>query len=193
MIVRTGIPPACRNQAAALYWEAFGTKLQLPLGPDPRALTFINRVMALDHGICALDEDGDLLGVVGFKTPQGALVGGNYHDLRKVYGWVSAMVRITILAALERDVENRCFLVDGIFVAPAARGRGIGTALLHAAFAEATRRGYHHVRLDVIDTNQRARALYQREGFEPVKTMHIGWRRLIFGFRSATAMVRPLT
>ena len=192
MIIRTGIPQEYRAETATLYWEAFGPKLGLALGPKPRALAFIRRVIALDHGICALDRDGALLGVVGFKTPKGALVGGNFQDMRKTYGWISATLRSAVLAVLERDVENKCFLMDGLFVAPDARGRGVGTALLYAIFDEAKKRGYDHIRLDVIDTNPRARALYLRMGFQPVKTMHIGWLRVIFGFRSATAMVRPL-
>ena len=48
---------------------------------------------------------------------------------------------------------------------PAARGQGVGTALLKAIIAEGRRRGYAEVRLDVIDTNPRATALYERIGF----------------------------
>ena len=79
--------------------------------------------------------------------------------------------------------------MDGIFVEPAARGRGVGTLLLQAIANEAAQRGYAEVRLDVIDTNDRARALYERRGFRPVKTNSTGLLRHVFGFRSATTMV----
>lgn len=192
MKITTGIPDRNRGEAAALYWEAFGEKLGFVMGPKYRALTFITDVLRPDHGICAHDEDGRLLGVAGFKTSQGALVGGDFTDLRKVYGWVGASIRALLLAALERDTENQRFLMDGIFVAQEARGRGVGTALLDAIAAEARQRGYKQVRLDVIDTNPRARALYLHEGFKEVETRQMGLLRHIFGFNAATTMVRDV-
>lgn len=192
MKIITGIPDANRGEAAALYWDAFGEKLGFTLGPKYRALAFITRVLRADHGICAFGDDGRLLGVAGFKTSQGALVGGDFRDMRKIYGWVGSSIRVLLLAALERDVENERFLMDGIFVAQEARGKGVGTALLKAVYAEAKKRGYHQVRLDVIDTNPRARALYLHEGFEEVETRQIGVMRHIFGFNAATTMVREV-
>jgi ribosomal protein S18 acetylase RimI-like enzyme len=190
MKITVGIPQANRAEAAALYWEAFGEKLGFTLGPKYRALTFITSVLRGDHGICAHDEHGRLIGVAGFKTAHGALVGGEFTDLRRVYGWVGASIRCLLLAALERDTENERFLMDGIFVAAEARGRGVGTALLDAVCAEAKQRGYRQVRLDVIDTNPRARALYLHEGFEEVATHKLGFLRHAFGFSAATTMVR---
>ncbi|MDX8346695.1 GNAT family N-acetyltransferase [Cognatiyoonia sp. IB215446] len=192
MKITTGIPEANRAEVAALYWEAFGEKLGFVLGPKYRALIFITSVLRGDHGICAHDERGRLLGVAGFKTAQGALVGGDFTDLRRVYGWVGASIRILLLAALERDTENERFLMDGIFVAPEARGRGVGTALIDAICKEAKQRGYRQVRLDVIDTNPRARALYLHEGFEEVATHHLGVLRHIFGFSASTTMIREV-
>lgn len=190
MIITTGIPDANRNEAAALYWEAFGEKLGFVLGPKYRALMFITSVLRSDHGICAFDDEGRVLGVAGFKTAHGALVGGDFHALRRVYGWVGASIRIMLLAALEKDTDNERFVMDGIFVAPEARGKGVGTALLNAVAAEARKRGYRQVRLDVVDSNPRARALYLHEGFTEVSTRSIGIMRHIFGFSSATTMVR---
>ena len=192
MKITTGIPPENRDEAAALYWEAFGEKLGLILGPKDRALAFVNSVLRPDHGICAHDETGQLLGIAGFKTAKGALVGGEFRDLVRIYGWISAFVRSLLLAALERDVENERFLMDGIFVAKAARGQGVGTALLDAVAAEAKSRGYTQVRLDVVDTNPRAKALYRHVGFKEVKTVKTGLFKYIVRFGAATTMVRDL-
>ncbi|MFQ1702462.1 GNAT family N-acetyltransferase [Loktanella agnita] len=192
MKITIGIPSADRSEAAALYWDAFGEKLGFVLGPKYRALIYISAVLRSDHGICAHDENGRLLGIAGYKTSQGALVGGTFTDMRRVYGWVGAAIRCLLLSALENDTENDRFLMDGLFVAPEARGKGVGTALLDAVAAEAKRRGYHQVRLDVIDTNPRARALYKHEGFQELDTHSIGIMRHIFGFSAATTMVRDV-
>lgn len=187
--IEHGFEDCDRAQIAALYWEAFGAKLGRAMGPRAKALAFFERALNPDHAICARGDDGALLGVAGFKTMDGALVGGTVGDMARVYGWIGAAWRVALLAALERDTENVRFLMDGIFVAPEARGHGVGTELLAAVAAEARRRGYAEVRLDVVDGNDRARALYEREGFRAVATQSTGLLHHIFGFRSATTMV----
>lgn len=186
--IARGFAPADRAAVAALYWEAFGAKLGRVLGPDARALRFVEAALSPAHAICAY-EDGALLGVAGFKDREGALVGGEMADMARVYGRAGALWRAGLLALLARDVENRRFLLDGLFVAPRARGRGVGSALLDAVAAEARARGFREVRLDVVDENPRARALYERHGFRAVARHRTGLLRPVFGFRAATAMV----
>lgn len=192
MIITKGFPDSDRPRIAALYWEAFGAKLGRTMGPKPKALKFFEAVLHPPHALCARDADGRLLGVAGFKTNQGALVGGTFGDMARVYGWIGAAWRVALLQALERDTENARFLMDGIFVAPAARGRGVGSQLLQAIADEAAARGYAEVRLDVIDTNDRARALYERRGFRAIRTHSTGLLHHVFGFRSATTMILQL-
>ncbi len=55
-----------------------------------------------------------------------------------------------------------------VAVLPAARGAGVGAALLGAAIAEAARRGAGRMFLEVAEGNAAARALYDRHGFAPV-------------------------
>ena len=177
------------GKIAVLYWEAFGPKRNIFMGPDYRGIAFVNDVLDPTHALCARDDDGHLLGVAGFKTHDGALVGGKARDMAKHYGWVSSLWRIGLISLLERDTENARFLMDGIFVSNRARGKGVGTALLDAVCAEAKARGYSEVRLDVIDTNPRARALYERQGFVATDTQHLGLLRHVFGFKSSETMV----
>ena len=82
--------------------------------------------------------------------------------------------------------------MDGIFVEPSARGQGVGTTLLKAIVTEAHLRGFVEVRLDVIDANTRARALYERFGFVAKNTQNMGLLRHIVGFKSATTMIFQL-
>ncbi|SMY06843.1 GNAT family N-acetyltransferase [Flavimaricola marinus] len=192
MRISPGFEAHERPRIAELYWDAFGQKLGRTLGPRHKALNFIVRVLSPDYAICARGNDGRLLGVVGFKTMDGALVDGDFSDMAAVYGWIGAAWRVLLLTAMERDVENTRFLMDGIFVDPAARGQGVGSRLLEAVAQEAAARGYSELRLDVIDSNGRARALYERRGFAAIGEMSTGWMRHVFGFRSSTTMVRRL-
>lgn len=192
VMIRHGFAESDRAEVARLYWQAFGNKLGRVLQPEPKALAFVQRVMRADHALAAYDDEGRLLGVAGFKSPRGALVGGNPGDLRAIYGRFGGRWRAILLNLLSRDIENRRFLLDGLFVREEVRGRGVGTALLQAAMAEAARRGYAEVRLDVVDTNPRARALYERQGFHAAFEARLGLLRHVFGFGAATAMVRKV-
>lgn len=187
----SGIAQADRATAAALYWQAFGGKLGRVLGPDQKALTLLSRVMRTDHGLGAYHGE-TLVGLVGFKTSKGALVDGTLADFCAVYGAVSGTCRALLLGLLERDVDNTNFLLDGICVDAAARSQGVGTALLAALEDEARTRHYTSLRLDVIDSNPRARALYERLGFTATGTTSVGIARPLFGFKSTTTMIKEL-
>ena len=190
--IAKGLPPSLRADAAALYWQAFGGKLGRVMGPDAKAQAFLQRVIRGDHAFVALDDDGALLGLVGFKSPQGSFAGGTWADMRAIYGVSGVLWRSPLLALLSHEIDNTHFLLDGICVASPARSLGIGAALIAALEDEAAQRGYASVRLDVIDTNWRARALYERLGYRVVKTERIGLLRFVFGFDTALTMVKPL-
>jgi ribosomal protein S18 acetylase RimI-like enzyme len=189
----SGLHPHLRRDAARLYWEAFGGKLGRVLGPEARALDFFERVIRADLCLAALDDQGKLIGVAGFKTPAGSFAGGGWDDLTAIYGPLGGRWRGSLLWTLNREVDNDRFLVDGICVSRKHRGQGVGTLLLAGLYDEASARGYRSIRLDVIDANWRARALYERQGFTATRTEQLGPLRHLFGFAAATTMVRPLT
>lgn len=192
MNLKHPIPAEALPRAATLYWEAFGPKLERVLGPTEKAVAYTKQTMDPTHGFSVHDPEGHLLGVAGFKTQKSALVNGDFRDLKRTYGAFGAIWRMIVFSLLQRDVENRRFLIDGIFVDPAAQGQGIGTILLRALCDEANVRGYRAVRLDVLSSNQRARALYLREGFEDLRINRIGILRHAFGFSTSTTMVKQL-
>lgn len=191
MILERGIPPHLIPTAAALYWQAFGPKLGRVMGPDTRALRFLQRVIRPDHAFIVTDQ-GQLLGLAGFKSPEGSFAGGDWPDMRAIYGLSGLLWRAPLMALMSREVDNDNFLLDGICVAAHARSMGIGRALLTAIEDEARQRGYATVRLDVVNTNARARALYERQGYRVTKTDSIGLLRHVFRFDAAITMIKPL-
>lgn len=186
--IKAGFPAEQRDVAAALYWQAFGAKLDRALGPRERALPFIAGVMRPEYSLSACAEDGMMLGLAGFNVPEGQLVGGGLRDLRATYGLFGASWRAALLTFLERSPSDTELVMDGIVVVEEARGRGIGAALLDGVKEKAGELGKASVRLDVIDSNPRAHALYLREGFCDEKTERLGPLSRAFGFSSATTM-----
>jgi len=190
--VSPGFTEAERPRAAALFWQAFAAKLNTVMGPDARGLAFFEQALNPDFALVARDATGGMLGLAGFKTHRGGLAGGSLSDLARVYGWLGALWRGVALSILERDLKPGIFQMDGIFVAAEARGQGVGTALLNAIKDEARRRDMTQVQLDVIDSNPRARALYEREGFRAIGEERTGPFRYLFGFDRATKMSWPV-
>ncbi|MEP5152316.1 GNAT family N-acetyltransferase [Planktotalea sp.] len=181
-----------RHLAARGYWNAFARKLRYPLGPEKKAVHFIESVLDPTHALSAVSKDGQFLGVAGFKTSNGALVGGGLTDMARTYGWMSTIFRGLMISVLERDCTEDTLLMDGIFVQANARGQGVGTALLQAVEAHAASMGLSTVRLDVIDSNLRARALYEREGYSEITVKNLGPLRAVFGFSAAMEMSKSV-
>ena len=187
--IQKGFKPHQRGDAVRHFWAAFRGKLNPILKPEARALQFLQAIANPDYATSAMTPDGTLLGLAGFKTEDGAFMGGGFSALKDVYGATGALWRAALLSLLERPCAPGILLMDGIFVDESARGQGVGSALLTAIKVEAKARGLSQVRLDVIDTNPRARALYEREGFVAAGKQSTGPFRHLFRFRYATTMM----
>ncbi|MBY6155219.1 GNAT family N-acetyltransferase [Vannielia litorea] len=188
MQIRPGFDEAQRDEVARLFWGAFRGKLGRILWPERKALGFIAEIVQPGFAICAV-ENGALLGVAGYKTPEGGFMAGGFADMARHYGWFGAAWRGPLLELFERELAAGQLLMDGIFVAENARGKGVGTALIGAVKAEAARRGCGEVRLDVVEGNESARALYERCGFEARGEVRAGVLAPVLGFRRAVTMV----
>ncbi|MFD5619121.1 GNAT family N-acetyltransferase [Streptomyces yangpuensis] len=65
-------------------------------------------------------------------------------------------------------------VVSRLFVAPTARGHGVGALLMGRAVAQARARGLHPV-LDVVASDTAAAALYERLGWQLLGTVEQQW------------------
>jgi GNAT superfamily N-acetyltransferase len=72
------------------------------------------------------------------------------------------------VAAPARDADlGRVAELVALYVDPGTWRRGVGSALLEAAEAEAAARGYAQLSLWTFAENERARSFYQRHGWAP--------------------------
>jgi ribosomal protein S18 acetylase RimI-like enzyme len=186
-----GVPQDQREQAAAIYYDAFKQKLTPFLDDDPQhAIAAIADDMQLENAFVAL-RDGQVLGLVGFHHAGKLFVDLQMRTLFKRTNIFKGIWRVLLGILLTRKPGKGEFLLDGIAVHADARGQGIGTRLFDALFAFAEANDYTTIRLDVVNTNPRAQQLYERLGFEVVKTESVPFLKFL-GFTAVTEMRRDV-
>ena len=142
----------------------------------------------LEYAIVAIAEN-KLVGLAGFHTPTGSLTGGlTYRGLLSQLGFIKGNWAALIFSLYERNPTPGELVMDGIVVDSTARGKGIGSRLLEEISNYAKEHGFNCVRLDVIDINPKAKKLYERKGFEAVKSDHFPYLRRFLGFSGSTTM-----
>ena len=141
--------------------------------------------------ITALDKDR-LVGILGIQTDKAEFMNVTLGGLRQFYGIPGSLWRMALLSVLHHIPLAGEAYVDGVAVAPAYRGRGVGTRLITALDAWAAGQGLSMVSLEVVDANPRAEKLYRRLGFEAVREQTVWPFSTLFGFRSSTVMIKSL-
>lgn len=165
--------------------------MQPILGEAVRAVPILAESLDPSNAFAALDN-GVIVGLVGFHNTEGQLVDVQYGTLLKHFGFIQGNWRALLGILLSRSPKPRELLLDGIAVHASARGQGVGSRLFDVVFTHAAEQGYATIRLDVVDSNPRARALYERLGFVATKTEHVPFMRFM-GFRSVTTMQYTLS
>jgi len=191
--IQRGFTDDLRVPTARLFWEGFGDKLGFVMGEASQAIGVIAESFVPENIYIARDEER-VVGVIVLRDSaerDGLEI--NPSLAHKHYGFLSGTLRFWVMGLVFSTVPNEGELwVDSIAVASTARGQGIGSQLLGAAFQFAEENNYQAVGLEVVNNNPRARALYERIGFEATAEKSVGFFSRWVGFDSYLRMVKPL-
>jgi ribosomal protein S18 acetylase RimI-like enzyme len=131
-------------------------RIRVALRSDEAALTELDRrTWATDNAITPLPEEGSAF-FDHWHLPEQFLVAE--RDGRLI-----GFVRVVQPVPVDSGAHVR--QIQGLAVDPAERRRGLGRALLDAAFNEARRQGAIRITLRVMSVNTKARRLYESLGF----------------------------
>jgi N-acetylglutamate synthase len=105
----------------------------------------------------------------GGRLPDGALQVLTNHPEA---GFASVVEDGVTVAIARATVDERWLCVQAVEVAPDARRRGLARHVMRGVLEWGRARGARHVQLQVMGTNQAARALYAGLGFTPHHRYH---------------------
>jgi ribosomal protein S18 acetylase RimI-like enzyme len=171
--------PDDADAAASLLFESSPELYERYAGSRERALALLHVAFACE-GNSASREVVTLAAQAGGPDPAGAIAAFPVREsakrgsrllrlsLRHIRPWNwPAAVRIYRLGArLVPPPPPDCFYIDSLATDPAARRRGVATALLAASEERARTLGLGSLALETELENTGAQALYERFGFE---------------------------
>jgi len=187
--ISIGLPPDSSAEIAAMYLDIFSRKLYAVLGRRA-ALSLIADHISADRVIVATNGD-EIVGIAGLKYDGNGFFSPDRRGFLKYYGPLVSRVRAALWTSVQTIPRPHQLLLDGLGVKAELRGHGIGTSLLEAVDRRARELDKTEVILEVVDTNPRARALYERSGYRTVLTTR-RWMFRLAGFSAAHLMLRQL-
>ncbi len=186
--IQQGLPQTSSDKAAELYELAFGIKIARAIPEQSDRVALLNTGFNSDFAITAFHRER-LVGLAGFHTNAGSLTSGiTAAAIIRRLGLMHGLRACFILALYERKPKSGELVMDGIAVLPEYRGHGIGTKLLTGIVSHASDHGYKTTRLDVIDSNPKARALYERFGFKVIREETYPFLKPVLGFGGSATM-----
>jgi len=195
--ITSDLPIHLRHQAAAIFYQAFAPKIDhlllKPKSPQ-QAIRIYEACINFNAGFYALHR-GEVVGLAGLQYRNLKFDKLTWSSLIKEFGFWGTVYRMALLFVSNRilsPLDKDEIRIESLAVAEGMRGKQIGTSLLNTVFEFARSNGFNTVSLEVVDTNQRARQLYERLGFIPVKTTKYGRFTRRAGFSADIKMIRPL-
>jgi len=171
------IPPDQKLAAAQVLCDSL-EEIRIIFGPRDRALRIIARSLREDRTLTAL-LDQRVIGVAGLNYRGKPSLDVNGSDVFREYKLSAFKVAFLGLLFEERTAPDELYL-ESLAVSASHRNRGIGRKLLDAVLEQAVAEGLTRVRLHVVEPNLRAKAFYERVGFETTR-----YRRIPFLWRWA--------
>jgi ribosomal protein S18 acetylase RimI-like enzyme len=186
--IQIGLPDDLRVPAACIYYDAFCQKLRPICRSREDAIAALLESFDSRQAILAL-RGCRLVGVAGIQHQQRPFMTHRLPWFVDRFGWLEGRIRYGLVRLDVRPYSAGELLMDGLAVDKDLRGQGIGSLLLGAVIDFARTHGYETVRLDVVNTNVKARRLYERTGFAATVTHYYPYLLPFVGFWAVTTMI----
>lgn len=160
-----------RQEIAEILYDSFAQKINylwIITKDKEKAVRIIKKHMNLD--LCFIKwQEGKVAGVASIETKES----GNFIDIPlktfiKEFSFFAGIFRYLayqIYKDKQVKMNSKRIHLDLVAVNQEMRGQGIGSSLLQAAYQLGKRLGKTEIVLEVVDSNPRAKKLYEKQGF----------------------------
>lgn len=192
MEIKNGFEEGYRLKAAQIYDEAFSYKLQRIIKDGKKRREILSESFIPEYSISAF-HNNELIGIAGFNNAIGSFTGGiNFSILSNKLGILQAVKAGTLLSILDSKPVPGELFIEGLAVNSDYRGMGIGSRLIDSVCILAKSYGFTSVGLEVVDTNQLAKKLYEEKGFQVIDNKKVPLGKTLFGFTASERMIKSL-
>ena len=186
--IQPGITKNQRLAIAKIFYQSFKEKLTIIFGEPKKASKLIARLIHEDRILVAIKE-GKPVGFVGLHYQGKNFLKFNLTKITKIYGLATIRVLIYFLITILDELQPNQLHLEVLAVAEEQRSKGIGTKLLKSTIDFAKLKKIPQIKLEVINTNPKAKKLYKKIGFKKTKDRKIPYPfHILTGFSTITEM-----
>lgn len=186
-----------KEEVGIIAYEAFQAKIKylwLFNKTEKQALDFIRYACVFENGIYALVND-QVYGFIAIDRRKNPFLKYGMKELRCTFGLWGGILRCfyhVFLSLLEKRLKEGEASIQMIAVDQKARGQGLGEQLLNHVFEQEKDKNVSKIYLDVVDTNPKAKKLYEKLGFTTIKTHEYKGLANKAGFKKSFYMCKEL-
>ena len=174
-------------QALEIYYNAFEQKIRPLLKPKEKAICIYSYAIHPNRVYYAL-KNGKTAGIIGLQYDDLDFLSYRFDFIKRQYSFFRSLYLYIILNIMKMKLEEYTIRIDSIAVDDQCRGQGIGKILIDKVIEIAKNRGFKEIILEVVNTNPRAKKLYEKMGFKEKKHIKFYFLTRSFGFTSAYVM-----
>lgn len=177
-----------KKEIAKILYESFKEKIGKLFKDQEKAIKLFSKLIRENQILVALDK-GKPVGFVGLHYNKKHFLQFSFKEIIKIYGLETIRASLYFLTNLFENIQPNQLHLEIIAVDEKQRTKGIGTKLILSTIEYAKQKGFHQIRLEVVNTNPKAKKLYEKTGFKKSKDRKIPYPVHIFtSFSKITEM-----
>lgn len=186
--IHFGAPKDQRRKIAKIYYEAFQDKLGVIFGNKRKAETLFSTSLC-DERILVAYKDGVAVGFAGLQYQGKKFMEPSLTQVVRIYGLETIRVLLFFFFSIFNNPKPNQLYLEILAVSKDQQNKGIGTKLIQSTIEHARSKKIPQIKLEVVNTNPKAKKLYQRIGFRKAKDHKIPYPfNTLVGFRIITEM-----
>ena len=177
-----------KSDMLRIFYDSFERKITAFIKSKQKARSIYENSLNTDRIMLAV-EDKKITGMAGLHYDDRNFTDIKYDTLKMHYNPLNSFFMYWMLRLMTPKVQKGTVRIDSLAVDRSYRGKGIGTKLIEGVIEFARQNGYSEVLLEVVDTNPKAKVLYERMGFKVKKKVNFYFLTRSAGFSSEYIMV----